>query len=207
MNKFQKKILILRQLLIGARYFNALAALEFAAKHHTGTRKDGVTPEFDHQISIALYAMTLPDLMYREEVIATILLHDVREDYRITDHEIRCLFNDSHFAQRVSTAVWNMTKVWLDEKRDEVDLFNQMALDPISSIAKGCDRSHNLQTMVGVFSVEKMRVYIKEVREFFLPMLKKARRNFPQQVMAYENIKHLLTSQVELIEAFIDSKG
>jgi (p)ppGpp synthase/HD superfamily hydrolase len=191
----------LRQLLIGARYFNALAALEFAAKHHTGTRKDGVTPEFDHQVSIALYAMTLPDLMHREEVIATILLHDIREDCGITDHEIRYLFNDSHFAHRVSTAVWNMTKVWRDEKRDEAALFEQMALDPIASIAKGCDRMHNLQTMVGVFTFEKQKTYIVEVRVLFLPMLKAARRNFPQQVLAYENIKHVLLSQIELIEA------
>ena len=200
--KFQKKLLTLRNQLIGARYHHALAALEFAIRFHTGTRKDGVTPEFQHQVEIALFALTLPDLMHRQEVIATIILHDVREDYDITDREIRDLFfQDADFASRVAQAVENMTKVFRGVKKDEQALFDAMAQDPIASIAKGCDRMHNLQTMVGVFKIEKQKAYIQEVHDLFLPMLKKARRLFPHQVNAYENIKHVLTSQIELIQA------
>ena len=202
MSKFQKKLLTLRQQLIGAKMFHALSALEFAIKYHTGMRKDGVTPEFQHQVEIALFALTLPDLMYREEVIATILLHDVREDYNITDREIRDLFfQDTEFAARVARAVENMTKEFRGTKKDEVELFNAMSEDPIASIAKGCDRMHNLQSMVGVFKLEKQKEYIKEVYELFFPMLKKARRLFPYQVTAYENIKHILESQIQLIQA------
>jgi (p)ppGpp synthase/HD superfamily hydrolase len=202
MNKFEKKLLTLRQQLVGARYHHALAALEFAHRFHTGLRKDGVTPEFQHQIEIALFALTLPDLMFREEVIATILLHDVREDYDITDREIRDLFfQDSAFAARVAQAVENMTKVFRGIKKNEAGLFDAMSQDPIASIAKGCDRMHNLQSMVGVFKLAKQKAYIQEVHDLFLPMLKKARRLFPHQVNAYENIKHILQSQIQLIEA------
>jgi len=200
--KFEKKLLTLRQQLVGARYHHALAALEFAIKYHTGTRKDGVTPEFQHQVEIALFALTLPDLMYREEVIATILLHDVREDYGVSDGEIRGLFfHDEGFAGRVSRAVENMTKEFRGLKKDEEALFEAMAEDAIASIAKGCDRMHNLQSMVGVFKLAKQKEYIKEVHDLFLPMLKKARRLFPHQVNAYENIKHILQSQIQLLEA------
>lgn len=55
--------------------------------------------------------------------------------------------------------------------------------------------------MVGVFKIEKQKAYIQEVFDLFLPMLKKARRLFPHQVNAYENIKHILQSQIELIQA------
>jgi len=202
MEKFKKKALTLRQYLHGAGYFHALAAMEFAAKHHTGTRKDGFTPEFDHQISIALYALTLPNLRFRQEIITTIFLHDVREDYHITDHEIRSLFSsDLAFADRVSRAVENMTKEWRGEKKDEIKLFAAMAEDEIASIAKGCDRIHNFQSMVKVFKLEKQKSYIAEAEALFFPMLKSARRNFPHQALAYENIKHMLRSQIELIEA------
>lgn len=44
----QKRLVSLRYWLIGRRYFTALEAMEFAAAHHTGFRKDGKTPEF-HQ--------------------------------------------------------------------------------------------------------------------------------------------------------------
>ena len=200
--KFQKKLLTLRQQLVGARYHHALAALEFAHRFHTGLRKDGVTPEFQHQIEIALFALTLPDLMYREEVIATILLHDVREDYNVTAAEIRELFfRDVEFALRVDRAVENMTKEFCGVKKDEQALFDAMAQDPIASIAKGCDRMHNLQSMVGVFKLAKQKEYIREVHDLFFPMLKKARRLFSHQVNAYENIKHILESQIQLIEA------
>lgn len=202
MTPFQKKLLTLRQQLIGARYHHALAALEFAHRFHTGVRKDGVTPEFQHQIEIALFALTLPDLMFRQEVIATIMLHDVREDYGVTSAEIRELFfEDSEFAARVDRAVENMTKEWRGVKKDEKALFEAMSQDPIASIAKGCDRMHNLQTMVGVFKLEKQKQYIQEVYDFFFPMLKKVRRLFPHQVNAYENIKHILEGQIQLIEA------
>ena len=55
--------------------------------------------------------------------------------------------------------------------------------------------------MVYVFTMNGQKHYIKEVKEHFLPMLKVARRLFPEQETSYENIKHMLVSQVELIEA------
>jgi (p)ppGpp synthase/HD superfamily hydrolase len=200
MDKFGKKILTLRQYLAGAQYFDALKAMQFASTYHTGLRKGG-DPEFDHQISISLYALTLKDVMFREEVIATIMLHDIREDYHVTDAEVRALFDPGAFADRVSRGTENMTKEWRGVKKDEVALFDAMAEDPVASIGKGCDRIHNFQSMVGVFTPEKQLSYIDEGKRLFLPMLKKARRNFPKQALAYENIKHVLTTQIELIEA------
>lgn len=198
---FKKKLLVLRQQLIGARYYNALAALDFAIAYHTGTRKDGITPEFQHQVEIALYALTLPDVKYREEVIATIMLHDVREDYHVSGLEVVGLFDDNQFASRVNDSVENMTKEYRGVKKDEHALFDTMANDPISSIAKGCDRIHNLGSMVGVFSIEKQKKYLAEVDEFFIPMLKTARNKFSFQYNAYMNILHMMRSQCELIRA------
>lgn len=49
-------------------------------------RKDGITPELDHQVSIALFARTLPIPESEiEKLIVVILLHDVREDYSSPD--------------------------------------------------------------------------------------------------------------------------
>lgn len=206
MNQFEKRKLVLRQQLIGAKMFDALIAMEFADSHHNGLRKDGITPEFDHQISIALYALTLPTILYPEETMATIMLHDVREDKDITELEILSLFSNTDKARRIADAVDAMTKVVRGVKRDEVELFAEMADDPVASIAKGCDRIHNLQSMVGVFSKEKQAQYIEEAKTLFLPMLKTARRNFPFQVTAYENIKFVLKSQMELISAVLETK-
>lgn len=190
MTQYDKMKMALRYYLLGKGWYVAVDALEFGESIHTGLRKDGVTPEFEHQIRIAHYIRTL-DVMYPEETIAATLLHDVREDYNIADRELI-----RRFGQTITTAC-----ILLDKNGKEKEAYFQgMAGDAISSLAKGGDRIHNLQTMVGVFKREKQLAYVEEVRTYFFPMLKEARRSFPQQERAYENIKHMLESQIELIE-------
>ena len=189
MNNYEKMKLSLRYYLLGKGYYKAVEALEFGARYHTGTRKDGVTHEFQHQIEIAHYVRTL-HLMHPELTIAATLLHDVREDYNVSDQELR-----HRFGEEIATAC-----IILDKNGKEPDLYHTgCASCPISSIAKGGDRIHNIQTMPGVFTYEKQGRYIKEVEDHFFPMIKQAKRAFPQQEAAYENIKHMLTSQIQLL--------
>ncbi len=190
MTQYEKLKLSLRYYLLGKGWYVAVDALEFGESVHTGLRKDGVTPEFEHQIRIAHYLRSL-DCLHPEETIAAALLHDVREDYNIPDRELT-----RRFGSTITTAC-----ILLDKNGKEHDAyFSGIADDAIASLAKGGDRIHNLQTMVGVFSREKQLKYVNEVRTQFFPMLKQARRSFPQQERAYENIKHMLESQIELIE-------
>jgi len=199
MNGFQKRRHTLRTYLLGANFHDALAVMTFVERFHTGTRKDGVTHEFDHQLKIALYALTLPDLMYREEVIATILSHDTPEDYDVPQNEIVAVMRDRDMAARVAEANDTMTKTFRGEKRDVPELFRRMGLNPISSIAKGCDRIDNYQSMPGVFTPIKQGSYLDEGDTLFLPMIKVARDQFPHQRLAYENMKFVMKSQMELI--------
>lgn len=57
--------------------------------------------------------------------------------------------------------------------------------------------------MVGVFTDEKIVRYLDETREFILPMLKKGRRNFPEQDGAYQNVRTSLVAQMDMLEAVI----
>ena len=193
----QKREISLRYWLQGRGYFIALEAMDFAKGFHTGLRKDGVTPEFDHQISIAHFVRSLePSLMLPEETFATIFLHDVREDFDVSEGDI-----NTRFGSKVSHAVDCMTKTFRGVKRPAGEVFQRIGADPIASVAKGADRGHNHRSMVGVFSLEKQREYLAETEEHFLPMLKRARRAFPQQEPVYENIKHALTGEISLIKA------
>lgn len=211
MNEFKKRRLVLKQQLIGAAaldpdYGDTLAIFELAERYHTGTRKDGVTPEFDHQVSIALYVLTLPDLIDRPGTIATIMAHDLGEDYGVGKAEIVAVCQNKEFGNRVATSADLMWKVFRGEKRDEKQLFLLMASDPRASIAKGADRMHNFQSMIGVFTAEKQVSYIEYGEVKILPMLKLARQKFPQQVRAYEALKHMLTSQIELLRAGLEAR-
>ena len=190
---YEKMRLTVRYWLLGRGYVRALEAMEFAAGWHTGTRKDGA-PEFSHQVWQVAYIRTLdPMLLHAEETIATIFLHDVVEDYPVTPDMLH-----ERFGPAIAGPSCRMAKVVAGRKKDEADYFGDMALCPIASVAKGVDRIHNHKTMKGAFSAIKQHDYLGETEADILPMLKSARRRFPAQEPVYENIKHMLISQIEL---------
>lgn len=195
--EFQKQRILLRGWLHGRGYFLACSALDFAESFHTGTRKDGVTPEFSHQVQIAHYVRTLAHgLIYPERTLAAALLHDVCEDYEVGFPEI-----EKRFGAETKTAVELLTKTYRGAQIPPETYFTRIGDDPIASIVKGIDRTHNVQSMIDVFSRAKQEAYLNEVEEYFLPMLKQARRTFHRQEEAYENIKHMLVNQTALIRA------
>ena len=100
-----------------------------------------------------------------------------------------------------STSVELMTNQVLGIKKPIEIYYGEMQFDPMCSFAKGCDRIHNHQTMVGVFTPEKIDRYMIETNDHVIPMLKAARKRFPKQEPAYLNIKHVLMTQMELLQA------
>lgn len=203
-NKHQKLHIALQNYLYGAKYYRALKAFDLAKRFHVGFRKDNSTPEFQHQLEIALFITTLKDVINEEDAIIVALLHDLLEDYvEVTQHEI-----DELVGLTASRSVVVISKKIQGKYRHrEVDsYFNDIAMDREASLVKGCDRVRNLQTMVGVFSLEKQQEYIQETKDYFLPMLKRAAGIFPMQYLAYMNIRTMLKSQIELLEACIEAQ-
>jgi len=195
--KFAKDLAFLRSWLLGKEWWIAHDALEFAHTHHTGLRKDGETPEFHHQVQIALNARTLaPFFLFPEETIACCFLHDVLEDFPETsmgDIETR-------FGSRVSDATERLTKKRRQSKKAYADYFSDLSQDPVASVVKGLDRCHNIWTMRGVFDREKQESYMAEIDTWFLPMLKAARKRFPQQEPCYQNIAQQLRSMRDIYQ-------
>jgi (p)ppGpp synthase/HD superfamily hydrolase len=195
----EKQRIALRYWLLGARYFDAAAAMEWAAGFHRGTRKDGHTPEFSHQIAIASHVRAYgANLRFPEESITVAFLHDVREDYDVSDGEVRERFGD-----QVADDVDAMTKVFRGVRRDDAEVFATIATRPNASVVKLCDRIHNHSSMVGVFTPEKITSYVAETSEYFLPMLKIARRNFCDQEPVYEALSLVLHTQIDLLHALV----
>lgn len=178
----------------------AIRALHFAEEYHCGLRKDGVTPEFSHQVRIALYLSTLvAHFRQGEEVLVTALLHDVCEDYDVTFEEIEAIFG-----MIVRKSVTAMTKEYQGERLPAEDVAYMQANDAIASINKGADRIHNQSTAVGVFSMPKIEEYVGETRSQIMPMLAAAQKNFPDQNGAYQNITTVLTSQMFTLETLTE---
>lgn len=203
----ERRLSAFRGHLRGAKMLMALEALEYARKFHTGFRKDGISPVFSHQIAIGFHVLDLPGLLFPEETVAAVMLHDTVEDHGAHHEEII----RQRFGPRVHSAVMSVTKkipVYVgDQKvhiieRDEGELFAAMANEPIGSIVKPADRSHNQKTMGGVFTADKQISYVQFTDDYIIPMINQARKNFPQQYQAYMLLQDKLESQAALVRAW-----
>lgn len=82
-----------------------------------------------------------------------------------------------------------------------------MANEPIGSIVKPADRSHNQKTMGGVFTPEKQISYVDFTDERIIPMMHEARQNFPEQYAAYMLLQDKLESQAALVRSWAAAKA
>ncbi len=200
--KFDKLYITLKARLHGLEYYRALLSLETAREIHKGLRKDGITPEFQHQIEIALFLLTLKNVQNLEDVLICALLHDTFEDYPTALTEQWVI---DHLGAHILRSLQFLNKnLWANYET----YFGNLATDPVASLVKGADRVHNIQSMNrGKFTIEKQKKYADEVMAHFLPMLKKARKRFPMQIDAYYNVENMLKSQHELIMLIVEAKS
>ena len=198
---YEKHKTAMRYWLLGKEWHVALKAMEMGLLHHTGERKNG-NPEFSHQMFQAQYARTLPSMMHSEETLAVIFLHDIVEDHGVAVSVIH-----AEFGNMVGNGVDLMSDVDTQGRDKPLDAYYGMMVEsPVASLAKGIDRMHNFQSMLEVFDVPKQQRYIEETREHLLPMMKDARKRYTQQEPAYQNVKHVLLTQIDLILAMHHAK-
>ena len=174
MANVEKMHTYLRGYLVGANMTESLKALQFARERHAGqTRKDG-TPYIIHPLSMACYAVALG--LRDDNIIATILLHDVVEDCGV---QIEYLPVNNTIKQ----AVKYMTVIEFDTDVDKIETkcryFNELLDCPEALICKALDRYNNLADMPMNFTQDKMAKNIAETEILFLPILKKAKEKYP----------------------------
>jgi (p)ppGpp synthase/HD superfamily hydrolase len=200
MDRYQKLTIPLRYYFLGKGFHTALEAFEMGRALHTGTRKDGVTPEFMHQVQICHYLRTIESgLMFPQETFVAALMHDTPEDVAHVMHDDMLRL----FGEPIHNAVYLLDK----NGKSMEGYFEGLSTDPIASIVKLADRVHNMSTMVNVFTQEKQTEYVWECETYFMPLIKRARRSFPKQEGAYENAKHVLNIQLDLLQVVHGERG
>lgn len=197
----QKRKIAMRAYLSGKEYYSALKAMALVEEIEVGFRKDGETPKFDHQLKVVEILATLePWFIFPQETLTVGFLHDVLEDHgeRYSTSDL-----NARFGNTVGYAVWVLSKKNQGMVRTPEAYFEGLGLGPITSLVKLADRAHNISTMIGAFSDEKQLQYAEEVEKYFHPMAKRARKQFPSQYQAYQNLLMILNLQVDLIKARI----
>ena len=134
----------------GAEMTQTLKALSFAREKHEGQMRKGGEPYIIHPLTMACNALSIG--IKEDNIIATILLHDVCEDCGISLEELPV--NDI-----VRRGVELMTFRVMEGETKEIAknrYYNELLENREASITKLIDRCHNVSCMAGAFSKEKL---------------------------------------------------
>lgn len=164
----------LRGRLDGPGFEQSRTALVFARKAHAGQTRKGGAPYIVHPLSMACDAIACKGAT--DEIIATILLHDVCEDCNIPLSALPV--NDI-----VRQGVKLMTiRPFQGEEKIETKrrYFNELLDSKEAVICKAFDRYANLNDAEGALSEEAIVKNIRETHEFLMPVLKEAKYEYPE---------------------------
>lgn len=166
-------------------YNYALRALEYASIMHEGQMRKGGDPYIVHPLAIATYGILIG--LDDEITISTELLHDVEEDN--PDCDLNALDLPDEIKENVH--ILTFTRHEGREKAEDLkDYYERIKKKRCTALAKLGDRRHNLATMAGVFSPEKVIEYVKETQEFVYPVSEYAESHYPEnqaQIIIFQN--------------------
>lgn len=175
MANVDKMYTYLRGYLVGADMKDSIKALSFARKQHSAqTRKDG-TPYIVHPLAMACYAVALG--LRDDNIIATILLHDVPEDCGVAVEYLPV-------SDTVKKAVKHMTITQFDTDVDKTETkcryFNELLESREALICKALDRYNNLSDAPFTLSADAVGKNVAETEVLLLPVLKAAKALYPE---------------------------
>ncbi len=181
----------------GAGMTQTLKALSFARDKHEGQTRKGGEPYIVHPLTMACNALSIG--IREDNIIATILLHDVCEDCGISLEELPV-------DDVVRRSVALMTFRVMEGETKEIAknrYYNGILESREAAITKLVDRCHNVSCMAGTFSKEKLKAYIEETRQYVLPLLRKIKQRYPDEADALFVLKYHIVSVVDSIDAMI----
>lgn len=192
---------------MGRNMQETLKALTFARKLHANQKRKSGEPYITHPLTMACHALSMG--VDKDEVIAAILLHDVVEDCGIS-------VNDLPVNDEVREAVKRLTYVKPDKyfERDgegphlndvKAEYYGLISLNPIATVAKLLDRCHNVSSMAGTFTKEKLLDYIEETKLFVIPLIRTAKDNFVEYRDVVFILKYHILSVLAAIEGTIET--
>ena len=201
----EKMYTYLKGFAMGRGWSETMQALNYARKLHKGQARKSGEAYIIHPLTMACQAVSMG--VNDDNIVAAILLHDVVEDCGVS-------VNDLPDNKEVKEAVNLLTYV-KPEKYKERDgegpsilvvknnYYDAISKNRIASIVKLFDRCHNVSSMAGVFTKEKLDDYMEETETFVLPLIRKAKEEFPEYQNVLFVLKYHIISVLEAIKGTI----
>ena len=188
-----KEVLFLKGYLNGKNFNRALKAINIAEEYHAKMYRRSGEPFVSHPIRIAnaLVSLGVDD----ENILIVSILHDVLEDTLITREELLEIFSED-----IVQSIELLTK---QKGLDNDCYYENIRLNPISSIVKIADRCHNVSTMY-FFDENKIKLYIEETEKYIIPLCSFVSNKYPELSNYAYYMKYHIESILETTKYFIN---
>lgn len=186
----------LRGRLDGPGFEQSRAALVFARRAHTGQKRKNGAPYIIHPLEMACDAIACKGVT--DEIIATILLHDVCEDCNIS--LLALPVNDVvRYGVKLMTIRPFQGEEKLETKRR---YYNELLGSKEAVVCKGFDRYANLNDAEGALSEEAIVRNIYETHELLMPILKEAKYEYPELSDMLHTIRTALKRTITMMAKY-----
>jgi len=186
----------LRGRLDGPGFEQSRAALVFARKAHSGQFRKSGAPAIVHPLSMACDAIACKGAT--DEIIATILLHDVCEDCNLP---ISALPVNGIVRQGVKLMT---IRPFQGEEKAETKrrYFHELLGSKEAIICKAFDRYANLNDMDGALEEAAIVKNIRETHELLMPVLKEAKYEYPELSDMLHTIRTMLKRTLKMMARY-----
>ena len=191
----EKMYTFIRGFASGAQLKETLNELSYAREKHSGQLRKSGEPYIVHPLTMACNAISIG--IREDDVLAAIMLHDVCEDCGVDPALLPVSDPVKHSVELLTFSVMEGETKEIAKNR----YYNMILQDRAATLTKLIDRCHNVSSMAGTFSKEKLRAYIEETRQYVLPLLRKAKVKYPADSDMLFVLKYHITSVVDSIEA------
>lgn len=176
-----------------------LKALVIMKEKHAGQFRKGEDhlPYIVHPLKMACHALSMQ--LFEDELIATLLLHDVVEDCNVSAEELDV--NDI-----VRENVNNVSYKKLEGRTKEesiAEYYKKIYGSRIACLVKLIDRCNNVSTMATSFSRERLVKYIGETEKYVLPLLEYVKKTYPEYGHVTFLIEYQMTSILDSIKYLV----
>ena len=180
-------------------FTNTVKAMAFARKCHYGSMRKGGEPYIVHPLTMVSHAIALG--IASDELLAALMLHDVVEDCNVSVDELPV-------SDEIKSIVYLVTYRKPANKQDkevqQTYYYNQIGENKIASLVKIFDRCHNVSTMAGTFTPEKIDEYITETEKFIMPLIRSTKDTWPELNDELFVLKYHIDSVISSLKSMRD---
>lgn len=176
-----------------------MKALPLMKYYHAGQTRKGREdiPYIIHPLMMACHCLALG--LSDDEILATVLLHDVCEDCHVEPEALPV-------TDAVKRSIAKLTFEVRDGETKEqakARYFAAIPGDRVATIVKVVDRCNNISTMAVSFSKQKIAQYIEETEQYVMPLLAVMKNMYPECYNAAFLLKYQMLGILESLKSML----